>query len=47
METFGGYPGHYGLRVREAVEEAFVVLLGAMADRHIAPGFKTTARRTR
>ncbi|EIW74027.1 hypothetical protein CONPUDRAFT_140635 [Coniophora puteana RWD-64-598 SS2] len=41
METFGGYPGHYGLRVREAVEEAFVVLLGAMADRHIAPGFKT------
>ena len=39
-ETFASYPGKYGHRVREAIEEIFVLLLKAAGDRHIAPGFK-------
>lgn len=39
-ETFAKYPGKCGQRVREAVEEIFVLLLKAAGDRHIAPGFR-------
>lgn len=39
-ETFANYPGKYGHRVRETIEEIFILMLKAAADRHIAPGFK-------
>jgi recyclin-1 len=39
-ETFAGYPGKYGHKVREALEEIFILMLKAASDRHIAPGFK-------
>ncbi|KAI0657050.1 exocyst complex component Sec10-like protein [Cubamyces menziesii] len=42
VETFSGYPGTYGHRVRDTVEEIFV-LLQALGERHIKPGFETYA----
>lgn len=39
-ETFAKYPGKCGVRVREAIEEIFVLLLKAAGDRHISPGFR-------
>jgi recyclin-1 len=39
-ETFASYPGKYGHKVRETVEEIFILMLKAAADRHIAPGFR-------
>ncbi|KAH9847985.1 exocyst complex component Sec10-domain-containing protein [Lenzites betulinus] len=38
-ETFSGYPGEYGHRVRDTIEEIFVLLLQALGERHIKPGF--------
>ncbi|EJF59704.1 hypothetical protein DICSQDRAFT_108611 [Dichomitus squalens LYAD-421 SS1] len=38
-ETFSGYPGSYGHRVRDTIEEIFVLLLQALGERHIKPGF--------
>lgn len=40
VETFQAYPGQYGLKVRETIEEIFIVLLQAVGNRHVAPGFK-------
>ncbi|CAL1709404.1 unnamed protein product [Somion occarium] len=40
VETFIGYPGHYGHRVRDTIEEIFVLLLQALGERHIRPGFE-------
>ncbi|KAI0665387.1 exocyst complex component Sec10-domain-containing protein [Trametes maxima] len=40
-ETFSGYPGTYGHRVHDTIEEIFVLLLQALGERHIKPGFKT------
>ncbi|KAI0759399.1 exocyst complex component Sec10-like protein [Trametes elegans] len=40
-ETFSGYPGTYGHRVRDTIEEIFVLLLQALGERHIKPGFDT------
>ena len=39
VETFSGYPGHYGHRVRDTIEELFILLLQALGDRHITAGF--------
>jgi recyclin-1 len=39
VETFQYYPGHYGHKVRETIEELFILLLQALSDRHIRPGF--------
>lgn len=39
-ETFAKYPGKTGSKVVEAVEEVFILLLKAVGDRHIAPGFR-------
>lgn len=39
-ETFSGYPGSYGHRVRDTIEEIFVLLLLALGERHIKPGFE-------
>ncbi|GBE82527.1 hypothetical protein SCP_0409110 [Sparassis crispa] len=38
-ETFSGYPGQFGHRVRDTIEELFVLLLQALGERHIRPGF--------
>ncbi|KAJ7164689.1 exocyst complex component Sec10-domain-containing protein [Mycena crocata] len=40
VETFAGYPGHYGHRVRDTIEELFILLLQALGGRHINVGFK-------
>lgn len=40
VETFAGYPGTYGHRVRETIEEVFILLLQAIGERHINPGFE-------
>ncbi|KAG9086729.1 F-box protein: endocytic membrane traffic, recycling ReCYcling 1, partial [Ceratobasidium sp. 370] len=37
-ETFKDYPAPFGHRVRETIEELFILMLQAMGDRHIAPG---------
>ena len=39
-ETFSGYPGSYGHRVRDTIEEIFVLLLISLGERHIKPGFE-------
>lgn len=39
-ETFASYPGKYGHKVRDAIEEIFIFMLKAAGDRHIAPGFR-------
>ncbi|KAJ7134384.1 exocyst complex component Sec10-domain-containing protein [Mycena epipterygia] len=39
VETFAGYPGHYGHRVRDTIEELFILLLQALGGRHINVGF--------
>jgi recyclin-1 len=39
LETFSGYPGHYGHRVRDTIEEVFILMMQALGDRHIAVGF--------
>lgn len=41
VETFSGYPGQYGHRVRDTIEEIFVLLLQALSERHVKPGFDT------
>ena len=39
-ETFSGYPGQYGHRVRDTIEELFVLMLQALGERHIKLGFE-------
>jgi recyclin-1 len=39
VETFAAYPGHYGHRVQETIEEVFILMVQAMSSRHIVPGF--------
>ncbi|KAF7297818.1 hypothetical protein MKEN_01405500 [Mycena kentingensis (nom. inval.)] len=39
VETFAGYPGHYGHRVRDTIEELFILMLQALGERHITVGF--------
>jgi recyclin-1 len=39
VETFADYPGHYGQRVRDTIEEIFVLMLQALNERHVGPGF--------
>jgi recyclin-1 len=39
VETFQDYPGHYGHKVRDTIEELFILMLQALSDRHICPGF--------
>ena len=40
IETFKNYTGKYGRKVKDAIEEVFVLLLQAVGNRHIAPGFR-------
>lgn len=39
VETFKSYPGSCGHKVRDTIEELFILLLQAMSERHICPGF--------
>jgi recyclin-1 len=39
VETFAGYPGHYGHRVRDTIEELFILMLQALGDQHVSKGF--------
>lgn len=39
VETFAAYPGHYGHRVQETIEEIFILMVQVMSSRHIVPGF--------
>ncbi|KAJ8519438.1 hypothetical protein ONZ45_g3641 [Pleurotus djamor] len=39
VETFAGYPGHYGHRVRDTIEELFILFLQALGDGHVSKGF--------
>lgn len=39
VETFAGYPGHYGHRVKDTIEELFILFLQALGERHVTTGF--------
>nr|GAT58766.1 predicted protein [Mycena chlorophos] len=39
VETFADYPGHYGHRVRDTIEELFILLLQTLGERHVTAGF--------
>ncbi|ESK87227.1 f-box protein pof6 [Moniliophthora roreri MCA 2997] len=45
VETFAGYPGHYGHRVRDTIEEIFILMLSAMGEGHVTRGFEEATRR--
>ncbi|KAI0701854.1 exocyst complex component Sec10-like protein [Cytidiella melzeri] len=47
VDTFSGYPGQYGHRVRDTIEEIFVLLLQALGDRHIKSGFERATEQMR
>ncbi|TCD69786.1 F-box protein: endocytic membrane traffic, recycling ReCYcling 1 [Steccherinum ochraceum] len=47
VETFAGYPGHYGHRVRDTIEEIFVLCLQALGERHIKVGFERAIEQMR
>jgi recyclin-1 len=40
VEAFRGYQGKYGQKVQDALEEVFILLLQAIGNMHIAPGFR-------
>ena len=40
VEIFAGYPGTYGVRVRETIEELATELLGGLGERHVRSGFE-------
>lgn len=43
VETFAGYPGHYGHRVKDTIEEVFILMVQVMGAKHIVPGFARCA----
>ncbi|TFK34682.1 f-box protein pof6 [Crucibulum laeve] len=45
VETFAGYPGHYGHRVRDTIEEIFILMLQALGERHVSKGFSQATER--
>ncbi|GLB38835.1 putative exocyst complex component Sec10 [Lyophyllum shimeji] len=47
VETFAGYPGHYGHRVRDTIEEIFVLMLGALGEGHLRKGFARATEQMR
>ena len=40
LETFVTYPGSYGHRVHDTLEEIFILLLQTIGERHISTGFE-------
>ncbi|KAF9440703.1 hypothetical protein P691DRAFT_715495, partial [Macrolepiota fuliginosa MF-IS2] len=47
VETFAGYPGHYGHRVRDTIEELFILVLQILGERHVTKGFGQATERMR
>ncbi|EDR10470.1 uncharacterized protein LACBIDRAFT_248167 [Laccaria bicolor S238N-H82] len=45
VESFSGYPGHYGGRVRDTIEEVFIALLGVLGEGHVVRGFDDATQR--
>jgi recyclin-1 len=41
LEIFANYPGTYGVRVRETIEEVGGELLGVLGERHVRNGFES------
>lgn len=39
VEIFQGYPGHYGHRVKDTIEELFILFLCVLVDGHVSRGF--------
>lgn len=39
IQTFIRYPGVYGRKVRDAIEEVFLVLLRILSEKHVCPAF--------
>lgn len=39
IQTFIRYPGVYGRKVRDAIEEVFLVLLQVLSEKHVCPAF--------
>lgn len=40
VDAFAAYPGHYGHKVHDTIEEVFILMLQALAERHLKPGFE-------
>jgi len=40
LEIFVNYPGTYGVRIRETIEEVAGELLGVLGERHVRNGFE-------
>ena len=39
VEAFARYPGHYGHRVHDTIEEIFILMLQTVGEKHISKGF--------
>ena len=39
VQTFVRYPGTYGRKVRDAIEEVFIILLQTLGEKHVCPAF--------
>ena len=44
VDTFAAYPGHYGHKVQDTIEEVFIFMLQTLAERHLKPGFERYER---
>lgn len=44
VQTFIRYPGTYGRKVRDAIEEVFIVLLQVLGEKHVVPAFKSAIK---
>ena len=44
VDAFAAYPGHYGHKVQDTIEEVFILLLQSLAERHLKPGFERCGR---
>ena len=40
VDAFAAYPGHYGHKVQDTIEEVFILMLQALAERHLKLGFE-------
>lgn len=44
IQTFLRFPGTYGRKVRDAIEEVFIVLLQVLNEKHVGPAFDKARR---
>ena len=44
VDTFAAYPGQYGHKVQDTIEEVFIFMLQTLAERHLKPGFERCER---